>query len=112
MPQIAKRLFEDKAVWVTGESSGIGKAIAQDFAKLEAKVLLIARSEENLLQAVQEFADNRPRIAYLKLDVSKSDISDKIIYAASRPPHVNIVHIESYPMHQASTTTAYGENNL
>ncbi len=35
------------------------------------------------------------------------DISDQIIFAASRPPHVNIAHIESYPVHQASTTTLH-----
>lgn len=33
------------------------------------------------------------------------DISEQILFAASRPLHVNIAHIESYPVHQASTTT-------
>jgi len=39
--------------------------------------------------------------------LTPQDISDQIIFAASRPLHVNIAHIESYPVHQASTTTLY-----
>lgn len=41
-------LFNNKVVIVTGASSGIGKAIAYEFGRLGAKVVLAARSEEKL----------------------------------------------------------------
>jgi len=39
--------------------------------------------------------------------LSAEDITDQILFAASRPAHVNIAHIECYPVHQASTTTLF-----
>ena len=39
--------------------------------------------------------------------LSPEDITDQILFAASRPAHVNIAHIECYPVHQASTTTLF-----
>lgn len=44
--------------------------------------------------------------------LSPEDISDQIIFAASRPLHVNIAHIECYPVHQASTTTIFRGDKL
>lgn len=46
--------FSDKSVWVTGASSGIGRAIAEAFAAEGAKIILSGRREE----ALQEVADN------------------------------------------------------
>ena len=37
-----------KVVWITGASSGIGKAIAQQCAALGAQVVLTARRHEEL----------------------------------------------------------------
>ena len=49
-----KNLFKDKVVIVTGASSGIGKAIAFEFAKHGSKVVLAARSDEKLTCLVDE----------------------------------------------------------
>ncbi len=46
-------LFNDKVVIVTGASSGIGKAVAYEFGRLGAKVVLAARGEERL-KAINE----------------------------------------------------------
>jgi len=73
MLNIDKKQFEGKTVWVTGGSSGIGKAVAKDFAKLGAKVLLISRNEENLFRAIKEMHDDPVHIAFLTMDVSKSN---------------------------------------
>ncbi len=40
--------FQNQVVWVTGASSGIGEAMARDFVKRGAKVILTARREDRL----------------------------------------------------------------
>ena len=46
--------FADKIVIVTGSSSGIGAAIAVEFAKQDAKVVVTGRSEEGIQKTVNE----------------------------------------------------------
>ena len=48
--------LKDKPVLVMASSSGIGKAVAREFAAEGAQVMLFARSEERLRQARQEIA--------------------------------------------------------
>ncbi len=40
--------FQDKVVWITGASSGIGEALAYTFAKYKAKLVLSARRADEL----------------------------------------------------------------
>lgn len=42
------REFKDKVIWITGASSGIGEALALEFAKQEARLILSARREDEL----------------------------------------------------------------
>ncbi len=42
------KAFKDKVIWITGASSGIGEALAIQFAKHEARLILSARREEEL----------------------------------------------------------------
>lgn len=56
-----------KSVIVTGGSKGIGRGIAQVFARQGAKVTLAARGEEALKKAAQEMGDN---VRYELCDVS------------------------------------------
>ena len=48
--------FKNKVVVITGASSGIGKASAIKFAKKNAKVVLVARRKEKLLQVEKEIS--------------------------------------------------------
>lgn len=47
-------MFENKIVWITGASSGIGEALAIEFAKLKSRLILSARREDEL-NRVKEF---------------------------------------------------------
>ena len=40
--------FQNKVIWITGASSGIGEALSHAFAKLGAKLILSARRKEEL----------------------------------------------------------------
>jgi dehydrogenase/reductase SDR family member 7B len=40
--------FKDKVIWITGASSGIGKALALELARREARLILSARRAEEL----------------------------------------------------------------
>ena len=59
----------NKKIWITGASSGIGKALAIRFANEGWKVAASAR-RENLLK---ELSDKYPNIQSFPLDVTDSD---------------------------------------
>lgn len=68
--------YQGKVVWITGASSGIGQALAVQFAKQGARVVLSARND-NDLQAVKEqcLAVNGRSQDYLvlPLDITKEN---------------------------------------
>ena len=62
---------------ITGSSRGIGKAIAKEFAKNNYSIVLNARDENELIEAVQEIRNevNDPnQISYLAGDISDEKI--------------------------------------
>ncbi|AGB04471.1 dehydrogenase of unknown specificity, short-chain alcohol dehydrogenase like protein [Aciduliprofundum sp. MAR08-339] len=46
--------MKDKVAIVCGSSKGMGKAIAKEFAKNGARIVLVSRNEENLMTAMRE----------------------------------------------------------
>lgn len=67
---------ENKVVFITGASNGIGKACAEQFAAAGARLILCARREERLLALQQQLADTETYLMPL-------DVSDKAAVSAA-----------------------------
>ena len=68
---------------VTGSSRGIGKAIAVEFVKKGYKIVLNARDEDELIEAVNDvkktIEGNEERVTYLAGDISQEDVCSSLI---------------------------------
>lgn len=62
--------FKDKVVVITGASSGIGKALALEFAGLGAKLVLAARNADRLKDTEGEVGNNGAEVISVQTDVS------------------------------------------
>lgn len=65
--------FKDKAVLITGASSGIGKQTAIEFAKLGAKIILVARRKEKLDALANELEKLNVPTLVCRCDVSNKE---------------------------------------
>lgn len=73
-------MLKDKVAIVTGASKGIGRAIAINFAKEGAKVVLNYRSDDNGVQEVLKEIENSGGVAFLhKGDVSDFSVAEDLI---------------------------------
>ena len=63
--------FNNKTVWITGASSGIGKELAIQFAQLGARVILSARNVAKLEQLSNELAGTEHKV--IPLDLSQPE---------------------------------------
>ena len=68
-----KRYLEGKVVVVTGASSGIGEAMAREYAKMGAKVVMAARREEELQRIAAEIRQSGGEVTYSACDVVSED---------------------------------------
>ncbi len=73
--------FKDKVVWITGASSGIGKATVLALAKEGAKVIISSRTIEKL-EAVKVRCENPENIKILQVDLDDYHNLDKLIQQA------------------------------
>ena len=71
-----------KVVVITGASSGIGKAMAREYAAMGAKVVLGARQAEKLEALTKEIVANGGKAAWCATDVTKVEDCQKLIETA------------------------------
>mgnify|MGYP001810984405 FL=1 len=69
--------FENKVVWITGASSGIGEALAYTFAKRRAKLILSARRADELERVKKNCNLPEGDILVLPLDVAEHDKAEE-----------------------------------
>ncbi len=83
--------FENKTVWITGASSGIGEQMAYAFAKEGASLILSAR-RENALLSVKNNCINPEKVHVLTLDLVNQDVMpDKVNQALSMTGQIDVL---------------------
>ena len=68
-----KNSFQNKVVWITGGGSGLGRAMAIEFARQGANVAVSGRREQNLIDVVTEIEKNNSKGLPIICDVSKEE---------------------------------------
>ena len=63
--------LENKTILVTGASSGIGKAIAIECAKIGAQVVITGRNEQRLAETYEQLEGRHPD--YIVADLTKKE---------------------------------------
>lgn len=76
--------MKDKAIIITGGSSGIGRALAIEFARNQSKVLVTGRGEDELEAAKRYFNSEGLDINILQADVSRLEDNQKMVDEALR----------------------------
>ena len=74
-----QRRFQDQVVIVTGASRGIGKGIAELFAKEGAKLVLVGRDESALNLVTKNLTKEGVQVLPVRADVSSSEDVERII---------------------------------
>jgi len=73
--------FSDKVVWITGASSGIGKALAEAFIKTGCRLIITARNEKELL-ALKNNSPEPENIIVLTHDISEYHLAKEKVKTA------------------------------
>ena len=74
--------MEQKSVVVTGGSKGLGRGIAQVFAREGAKVLVVARQPDAGEQTAKEIVDAGGAASFFRADISNWDDVEAMVKAA------------------------------
>lgn len=68
-----EKYMRDKVIVITGASSGIGEAMAKEYAAMGAHVVLGARREEELERVAREISSKGGKVAYVACDVTREE---------------------------------------
>lgn len=74
--------MNDKVIIITGASSGIGEAMAREYAVLGAKIVMAARSGDKLERIAQEIEAQGGTVAYAVCDVTKEEECKHLVEVA------------------------------
>ena len=74
-------MFRDKVVIVTGASSGLGAALAVEFARVGARLALFARNGEKLEEVVGHCAEAGTNALALAGDVTRAEDCERLVEA-------------------------------
>jgi NAD(P)-dependent dehydrogenase (short-subunit alcohol dehydrogenase family) len=84
--------FRDRIVLITGASSGIGRDLALTFAKMGAKVALLARRAEVLETLARDIADAGGEALVLAADVTRrAEVRDAVDRALARFGRIDVL---------------------
>ncbi len=75
-------LLKDRAIFLTGGGTGLGRSMALHFAKLGARLFLIGRREEPLKKTCEEIHRDGGAAAYTTCDVREYDAVETAMTAA------------------------------
>ena len=67
-----KAYFEDKRIWITGASSGIGESLAKRLSTLGAKVIISSHEPKELERTKSEAGKTKHEIQIISFDLSKA----------------------------------------
>jgi dehydrogenase/reductase SDR family member 7B len=85
LTEISAMEINGKIIWVTGASSGIGKALVQALTDKGAKVILSSRSAGSLSIVMSEFGLSEDQAFILPLDLEQTDtFSDRVAAAIAK----------------------------
>lgn len=82
-------VFKRKVVWITGASSGLGEALAYQFARSGARLILSSRRRDELERVKSRCVSlmqngSASDVMILPLDLSKSDAFEQAVNAAQQ----------------------------
>lgn len=77
-----REYFKGKTVVITGASSGIGKALAYEFAACGASIVMGARHEDKLSEISEDLKKRGASVAYCVTDVTVEEDCRKLIVTA------------------------------
>ncbi|MEZ0536664.1 SDR family NAD(P)-dependent oxidoreductase [Caldicellulosiruptoraceae bacterium PP1] len=72
-------VWDNKVLLITGGTRGIGKAIVDELIKKNVKIIIAARSNDELLKIENEFIKNKDDILLVQADISQESDCKKVI---------------------------------
>ncbi|MDX8396510.1 MAG: SDR family NAD(P)-dependent oxidoreductase [Mariprofundaceae bacterium] len=98
MPNLSKKRFENKIIMVTGASSGLGRAIAQQAGAEGASIIALDKEDEGLAITQERIEESGGRCLCIPFDLTKFDEYDRLFLTLKdQIPHLDgLVHCAGY----------------